>query len=987
MRLFVLICVLVMLCGAAYSSALVPVIANPGFEEVVPGNDAPGWGWYVRTASASFRSSTDAPHSGTRCMVFTNGSGLQPEVYGRMHQGVGVMPSTTYELSVWVRGKEVADGLHFTDWGAYTLNIPSGTYGWRKLTATFKTSDAQTSLNLGINIVNKCKELAIDDISIRATGVPFSAPGISGALLIPGQVIGDNKNIPLFIHVSSAVKSPVTLDVSIADGKNLLFSKSMSVSAGESDFELQWNTGQTANRNLKCRIRLTDTDGKLIKSASFDVEKTSAKVILADIDKIESRLKEFDSLAAKCRAKNIPIDYPMVARTMLEQFIPLARNDALNGEERRAAYSVRDFVPSLDNAIAEMKVYLSNPRLAPNARRYQTSPVEINGGSFIGETVDTRGVRDRNPVFFCGYGHFGQIGEDMPRWPGYGVNIVQYSVFGPSAVFPSENEVSMKEVETLKKLLDDAAKNNVRVDFLISPHYFPDWAFKKWPHLAKGGGGFLPFCVAAPEAKQVIEKYLKIVIPEIKDKPALHSICLTNEPILDREAGCDEAKIAWAGYLADVYNTVDVMNNRYGTSYKSFDEVPIPGNASYQDPQFYDWCVFNQERFAWWHRWMADIIHEIAPGIPIHAKAMWTPVSWRNSVTWGIDPELFNRFSDINGNDCTIWPGDSYWGISWMEQNMYFDLQRSMGLKPVFNSENHLQTDGSTYYVAPEHYRTALWQGAVHGQGATTIWVWERSVPGSPSTYPFYGNVMDRPGCAQAVGTTCLDLNRFSEEVTAVQNVQAPVAIFYSIPSYARQDNFINVLRNAYAALNFCGIKVEFISEKQLAAGNGSRYRMIVLPDTTHMTDAAFSALWRLGSSTRLVFIGESGAFDPYNHPRSADFLANLRKGALCLKASASPEKDLWPAFLSELERLGVLPEVSVTDAKTGKPVWGVEWLPAKVGDRTVVNIVNLRAVPKDVNIKYRGNPVEARDLLSLGGKSKIRRLKPITPVLAEIVR
>lgn len=984
MRRLVSILVFLLLCTGAGAVPIVPRIANPGFEEAAPGNDAPGWEWYAR-CRASFRSTTENPHSGARCMVFTNADGLAPEVYSRMFQGVGVLPATTYELSVWVRGENVSDGLHFTDWGCYTLNLPSGTYGWRKVSTVFTTGEGQTGLNLGINVVNKCKSLAIDDLYLRPVGEPIEAKGVSGIAMVPKQVIGDNKTSTVRLYLTSSLSETRTIHGVMSAGKETLFEKSTDVKPGENDIEWKWNTGTTSAKKLECRIRLLDARGKTLASLVRPVAKMSSTIIVQEMDGVESRLKEFDDLAAKCRAKGIPIDYPMVTRTMLDQFIPLERQDIKSGEERRASFAIKDFNRSIDTAVYQMRAYLRDPSVAPNAVRYQTGPVRIRGLSFIGERADSKGNRSTGPLFFCGHGHFGQVCEDMPRWPGYGVNIIQYAMIGPGTIFPAENEVTLKPMDDLVKVLDDAAEHNVRVDFLVSPHIFPDWAMMKWPHLGKGGGGFLGFCVDCPEAKDVVERYLRLVIPMVKDKPALHSICLTNEPLFDRGAGCDATKPMWADYLKRVHGDIGAMNTRYGTQYAAFSDVPMPGNGSYGDPQFYDWCVFNQERFAGWHAWMADIIHEMAPNIPIHAKMMWIPTSMRSAVSLGIDPELFAHALDINGNDCMTFPGNDYWAIGWTELGTFYDLQRSMARKPVFNSENHLQGDGSTYYVAPEHYRTALWQGAIHGQGATTIWVWGRAVPGDASSAPFYGGVMDRPGCAEAVGTTCLDLNRFADEVTALQNAQAPVAILYSMASYARQDDFLPAMRNAYTALNFCGVKIDYISEKQLAAGKGRNYRMIVLPDTTHIPDAAFDALRKLPSSTRLVCIGKSGAFDPYGHPRPADDLAKLRANALCFDPTSDPEKVLWPALLGELDRLGARSDVAVTDARSGKPVWGVEWLPVRVGGKTVINMVDLRTIPFDVFVTVRGQAVPAHDLLSLGGKSEIRRLKPITPVLAVV--
>jgi hypothetical protein len=318
---------------------------------------------------------------------------------------------------------------------------------------------------------------------------------------------------------------------------------------------------------------------------------------------------------------------------------------------------------------------------------------------------------------------------------------------------------------------------------------------------------------------------------------------------------------------------------------------------------------------------------------------------------------------------------------------MVYDLQRSMAVKPIFNSENHPTGDGSTYYAPPEHFRTCIWQGAVHGQGATTFWVWERNRPWLPNAEPsFYGNVMDRPGCALATGTTCLDLNRFAEEVTALQKKQAPVAILYSKASFMRDPAYIDTMNRVYTALNFCGVKIDFISENQLEAGKGASYKMLVLPQSTRLTDAAFKALSILSLKTHLVICGDGPEKDPYNNAFPAADVEGIKAKAVAVDGKMD-SKTMWPVMLAELGKAQGLPSLSVVDASTGKPAWGIEWLPTTVGTRVVINMVNLTGKPVDVKIFSNGEQVQARDLLSLLGQGRVGRLMPITPVLAEVTR
>ena len=96
--------------------------------------------------------------------------------------------------------------------------------------------------------------------------------------------------------------------------------------------------------------------------------------------------------------------------------------------------------------------------------------------------------------------------------------------------------------------------------------------------------------------------------------------------------------------------------------------------------------------------------------------------------------------------------------------------------RAVFNSENHLSTDGSgPAHVPMNHTRSVLWQGGLHHQGSTTIWVWEMSTDPSLS-----GNIYFRPANIFGAGRAMLDLNRLAPEVTAINHARPRVALLYS---------------------------------------------------------------------------------------------------------------------------------------------------------------------------------------------------------------
>lgn len=608
--------------------------------------------------------------------------------------------------------------------------------------------------------------------------------------------------------------------------------------------------------------------------------------------------------------------------------------------------------------------------------RYVTSPIKIKGTSFLAKARYPTGREEERPVFFVGYGAFGQVRADIEKFPSYGTNIIQIE-FGPSSVFPKENEVSDAPIREFLSVLDRAKANNVAVNLLISPHYFPAWAYEKYPHLRNFKGGFLQFDINAPESRDILESYLRFVIPKIKDHPALHSICLTNEPISVDLRGSLYAKRMWQDWLKKRHQTIEKLNDIWGTNYPSFEEIDLPPPQLEPTPRCYDYALFNQEEFAGWHRWMADIIHEMAPNLPVHAKIMTTFFfDGGGEPLFGIDPELFGEFSQINGNDCWKWynhRGESGWANSWQIENMGYDLQRSVADKPIFNSENHLIVDRDLEYIPPEHIYNVLWQGAVHGQSATTIWVWERTY--DPKS-DFAGSIMHRPACAEAVGLVCLNLNRLSKEMKALQEAKPSLYILYSFPSIIYNRGYLSTLQKVYEALNFLGLKIGFVTERQLAREMLPQGPIIV-PFATHISNEAFHSLKRfVEKGGKVVLIGENCLErDEYDKVRE-----DRIQGIVLPRESSSQE--LWRAFEKMLGALGIKREITL-EGRNGEPNWGVECISVKDGKGYLVNLVNYTTDPKE--IRLRGSFKNIRDLTTGQMLSQPLILLPLQPLLLRL--
>ncbi|MBI4587130.1 MAG: hypothetical protein HY717_24220 [Planctomycetes bacterium] len=305
------------------------------------------------------------------------------------------------------------------------------------------------------------------------------------------------------------------------------------------------------------------------------------------------------------------------------------------------------------------------------------------------------------------------------------------------------------------------------------------------------------------------------------------------------------------------------------------------------------------------------------------------------------------------------------------------DLQRSVKDAPVFNSENHIILDRETRPVPPEHVRAALWQAAVHGLSATTIWVWERTF--DPKS-DFAGGIMHRPAGSEAVGHTALDLLRLAEEVTALQRLKPQVALLHSTAAmvYDRRE-YSECLDKLYEALCFTGLKIGFVTERQLLAGKIPDVPVLLVPGARHLPSEALATLKRYRGKLVAVSEERTLAFDEYDRPREA-----LQVERLAYSGGQTTSRMLWDELLRRLPAWKVTPAVAVSDAD-GKPVWGVVWLTAERGPYHLVNLVNYRHQPVTILLGEKGRIISAVNLFDTMPLRSPILLRPLEPLLLQV--
>jgi hypothetical protein len=283
---------------------------------------------------------------------------------------------------------------------------------------------------------------------------------------------------------------------------------------------------------------------------------------------------------------------------------------------------------------------------------------------------------------------------------------------------------------------------------------------------------------------------------------------------------------------------------------------------------------------------------------------------------------------------------------------------------PIFNSENHMFNESTLTSAPPQHIRAALVQEAVHGQSATTCWVWQRSTPGDLS-------YTSRPLCANAVAIANLDMNRAAKEITALQQAPEQVTILSSVSALVWDTTPFTVGKSSYyyddfamrvyGGLTFCRVRTGYINERQLEAGILPKTNVLIVPFTKYLTNAAFLTLKNYKG--HIIYLGSANllCYDEYGKTRDGT-LANVVTIPMSMNTGMGTiHSNLLPKLIS----WGCVPKYDLVDSSGSILTRGIELREADVSDGTIVDVCDYIYDPITVKLVHNGQNVTATDVLT----------------------
>lgn len=1000
------------------------LITNPSFETLsaVRPQD---WIWDKRNTNSTFEIINDTDF-GERAIRIRNNTGFAPHVYCWFgHLGdVPVKPNTIYSISIMARTHDnnVAwfGGGH--GWKV-RKHIPSTDGKWQAIRHTFTTGPEDTSFPFMIVSERIAKQLDIDEIVFVEGRLPDmdwkpsdTCNFIDAQAVIPAPYFHrstaiatswDQANYPLDTTIFSAgelkfnafvslLHKPenATLRVTLMDQNNHVLATSSHPLPNETKnqnyaWNIDLNIAPKTSPMTPVSLKLDVVQGdKTLATRTRPFNIFNSAILNKRLQQLIAKRKQLANLIDALPALPTPSRIRL-SLLLLDRFLDYAQNDIKNSLLSRALFTLNKLDILANDAIKDAQdIQAGKKQLPPGIPTYLTSDISIEKSAFKATVKLPDGsIKQNHPVLFTGYGHFLQVRKDIELFPSYGINMIQIEI-GPNSFIKAEGKIDTGAIQPLKDILARAEKANVAVNLLLSPHYFPKWALDKYPHLNDCQGGFLKYCVHAPEARAVIEQYLRTLIPAIKDSKALHSFCITNEPVSINVNKCAHIKRNWEAWLKQRFETIKALNDTWKTDFASFKDVPplTPAGFLTKSPLAYEFTQFNQVEFAEFHTWLASITRELAPHIPVHSKIMMSHHFNKTAAGIGsVSPYLFSQFSQINGNDhYSTKTRHPIWYNTWTRYLMGYDYQRSTKDIPVFNSENHIIPDRNFEDISPDHTYSSFFQGAIHGQSATTTWVWERT--NSPVS-DLAGSILHRPLHCLELSQAAMDLMRLAQEVTTLQQRPPKVAILWSKATrFYEVQSQTSAVEAIWRALTFLDQAPTILGERQLELLDElpphlAQLETIILPNLVNIPVKALKMLEKLqAKGVKLIVMGTAPTKDEYNRP-----LVTTLSPFKTLPMPPLEDNDQLMTSLAKLLADVKLPVAAELIDAQGKHVFGAEVRSVIHNGKRLVSICNQAKYPITATLRINGAPAESFDLISLENKPANLTLQPLKPLILQV--
>lgn len=607
------------------------------------------------------------------------------------------------------------------------------------------------------------------------------------------------------------------------------------------------------------------------------------------------------------------------------------------------------------------------------------SNIKLKDGDLYSVT-EQGGVAVYKPIVTGGY-HYWQSTEDYAALSAKlgstateGFEYQQWDIVAFNSTDGSLTKSSSAdaEIKMITDLLDMCEELNICVSFTFGASAYRPWGFDKYyngdqiPEEEKltnadaSYSNYINCNPTHPAFEELYDMQASILLPPLQKYRCITSIMLVNEPTFeanDKPYYYDE----WTQYITNLYGNISALNSAYGTSYSSFDEVKMPLEAELT-PLYYDYREFTTDILKEYFTNLKNSVKKYLPDIPVGVKLMeYTRALPTANGSWNIKYDKYKDILDVNYNDSFAFVDSETLNIP--GKMLWYDYLRSVIKAPVINGENHIIEDkwNGTLDInydsrIPKHVAADMWQGAIHGSDQTVNWLLSDNER-TNNTYP-NATALYRPDLMSEVSKTTLDMERLSDEITAISNAECDTAILYSDTTWNYNKSFTENNYKAYLAAIYSGHKVEFVTERTL--DNLGSQKVLIVPcisNTTAETVQKINAFVNGGG--KVLFVGSDCLKKDRNNKSFSEDILNTVNDLYAASVTVGNISELSDSLYYMYEKMG-MNVVTVIDDSTGRRVSDTEWNTAIINDEYFVNICNYGETAKsNVSVYVNGKKAD----------------------------
>jgi len=681
---------------------------------------------------------------------------------------------------------------------------------------------------------------------------------------------------------------------------------------------------------------------------AFVLRKLSWGQLTSGLEEIERTLDDVAEAIKKGEEAGKPSPYLRVRTVIAQECVTLARAAINDGDWNRIDTFMGYLRRTSDSLRAQVTLGARAPELAAAVPEVPLTHLENRNGSLYA------GAR---PVFLMGR-RFDEIPgqKELADLKKFGLN---YAAFRADPQ-PGKGEVSVATREQIASALGTAANENISVTLAANPDLLCSLLAEP-PEEAAG--------LTEEQSRQLLKDYL-VAVGGIGGASA-NGLCLLENPAFKFTG--EHVRQGFLEAIKRRYKDRHEVNRAWNSLFADLDEVAIGWdevNPRYQSKTAYrfDWQTFHQRLGTEFVQRMADWVRMGGAGLPVFVSFS-EDVFERGESRFGVDREALAPTFDLLACSAANRVTDPFYAMGYPQQSLNYTLLRSLAPgKPLLNIRDGVLTEKGTDLPPSFGYiQSALWEAVMAGLSGSAVVI---------------DSLFLYPDCIEAYATTCLDLNRLADVVAAFQQAPCEVGILWSPSSkiYGDGDPYLESVAFAFEGCSFAGHKTRFISEQQCADGELSPLRVLVIPDTPCIGNAAFDKLIDyIRAGHTVVRTTTPIVYDERGQSRRDTIVPTQR--TVFVHGENLPTEYLHA--MDAVMNFGELSEVPRTVNQNGYPLEGVISRSVSVGNDVYLYILSVRTAPVPCSIT--GGFPGGRDILGGDDVEFPMTLEPLRPMIVRL--